>query len=109
MVVDHNAIDNKLYHAVHYVLFQEQVSVRGDWDKLLQKLPYIWHREFWEIFVFPMKFGHHNQLHKWKLVRGRATDCSDVSLCLKNKGFSYKSPCHGEQSFAAICFSKVLQ
>ena len=41
MVVDHNAIDNKLYHAVHYVLFQEQVSVRGDWDKLLQKLPYI--------------------------------------------------------------------
>ena len=41
MVVDHNTIDNKLYHAVHYVLFQEQVSVRGDWDKLLQKLPYI--------------------------------------------------------------------
>ena len=34
MVVDHNTIDNKLYRAVHYVLFQEQVSVRSDWDKL---------------------------------------------------------------------------
>lgn len=40
MVVDHSTIDNKLYRAVHYVLFQEQVSVRGDWDKLQQKLPY---------------------------------------------------------------------
>ena len=79
MVVDHNTIDNKLYRAVHYVLFQEQVSVRGDWDKLQQKLPYhIWHREFWEIFVFPMEFGHHNQLHKRKLVRGHAIDCSNV-------------------------------
>lgn len=79
MVVDHNTIDNKLYHAVHYVLFQEQVSVRGDWDKLQQKLPYhIWHREFWEIFVFPMEFGHHNQLHTWKLVRGHAIDSSNV-------------------------------
>lgn len=38
MVVDHNTIDNKLYHAVHYVLFQEQVSVRGDWDKLQQRI-----------------------------------------------------------------------